>query len=75
MKVEIKEGLKNRLFMSIVNELEYMINETSEPKEYQLEINAFIDFMLGVSPESVDYYFDIEIKSENGTITNLITSN
>ncbi|MBR2868787.1 MAG: hypothetical protein IKB88_06970 [Clostridia bacterium] len=41
---------------------------------YYLDV-TFIDFMLGVSPESVDYYFDIEIKSENGTITNLITSN
>lgn len=53
MLVDIKEGLKNRLFMSIVNELEYMINETSEPKDYQLEIMAFIDFLLATNDKDL----------------------
>ncbi len=53
MNVEIKEGLKIRLFESIVNELEYMVNETSEPKDYQLEINAFIDFMLATKDKEL----------------------
>lgn len=30
-----------------------MVNETSEPKDYQLEINDFIDFMLATKDKEL----------------------
>lgn len=30
---------------------------------------TFVDFLLGASPDSMDYNFDLEIKAENGTLT------
>ena len=31
---------------------------------------TFVDFLLGASPDSMDYNFDLEIKAENDTLTN-----
>lgn len=40
---------------------------------YNLDV-TFADFLLGIPPESVDYSFDLEIKAENGTLTDLINA-
>ena len=34
---------------------------------------TFVDFLLGTSPDSIDYKFDLEIKAKNGAIADFIS--